>query len=377
MMGSDDAAATAATNLQPLALFVGMLVCCTITVGHILRYNFTRGLEAPTWKQKSKQLAWCAAVFLLSRSWLGIVTRFVPEPYLVSSPGARKNFPCSLSPRMNFFMFLRPKSTATGSGSSGMTRLRPPPACKCRRLPNSPPSRLTARSYVLSLVFRLMGLAPECSTADLRHLNGIAISLITLVAWSCGTMLGTQYRPREGIEPDPASRFYSLHTAVNVALFPPLFFFSALYYTDVASALVVLACYQDYHDRRLRLSVGYHSAGLYLRTVFLGVTALLMRQTNVFWVVIFLGGLEVTDAVKTLEPRPIKAAPFVTLPQMLRHYLWRYSLGDIHDPPISYASPDGKCAATFNGATRADKRQTGSSRSSASAPPPSATPSTC
>lgn len=33
------------------------------------------------------------------------------------------------------------------------------------------------------------------------------------------------------------------HSAVNIALFPPLFFFSALYYTDVLSTLFVVLFY--------------------------------------------------------------------------------------------------------------------------------------
>jgi len=174
-------------------------------------------------------------------------------------------------------------------------------------------------------------------------MNGIAIALITLVASSCRTMLEAQARQARGVNPgDQSFSLYSIHSAFNIALFPPLFFFSALYYTDVASALMVLACYQDYYDRRERLSLGQHSAALYLRTIITGVAALLMRQTNIFWVVIFMGGLEVVDAVKTLEPRSTKAPQFVTLSQMLRYYLWRYSLGDIHDPPVSYASPDGR-----------------------------------
>ena len=66
-----------------LVVFIGMLVCCIVSVGHILVYNLSRGHESQTWKQKSAQLIWCAAVFLFARSWLSFVTRFVPEPYLV------------------------------------------------------------------------------------------------------------------------------------------------------------------------------------------------------------------------------------------------------------------------------------------------------
>src|SRR5437667_11992102 len=39
---------------------------------------------------------------------------------------------------------------------------------------------------------------------------------------------------------------YALHSALNTVLFPPLFFFSALYYTDIPSLFFVLACYRYY-----------------------------------------------------------------------------------------------------------------------------------
>ena len=192
----------------------------------------------------------------------------------------------------------------------------------------------------MSLVLRLWGFAPSCSTAELRQLNGITASVVVLVASLSRTLLDLEYRQAKGNNSDDGPSFYSEHTALNIALFPPLFFFSALYYTDVISPLVVLACYQDYQDRRHRLAIGKHSTKLYFRTIIIGVTALLMRQTNIFWVVVFMGGLEVVDAVKTLKPVPVQPH-FTTLLQMLKYYDWRYSVGDVHDPPLSYSSPDG------------------------------------
>ena len=76
------------------------------------------------------------------------------------------------------------------------------------------------------------------------------------------------------------------HVAFNISLFPPLFFFVALYYTDVLSAAVVLLAYDCFLAKR-------RIAGCIC-----GLTALWMRQTNVFWVGIFFGGEEVIRVLK-------------------------------------------------------------------------------
>lgn len=73
------------------------------------------------------------------------------------------------------------------------------------------------------------------------------------------------------------------HTVFNICLFPPLFFFYGLYYTDVISTLFVLCAY------RLGSDIG-GSNFLFVAT---GLIALFMRQTNIFWVSIFCGGLKV------------------------------------------------------------------------------------
>lgn len=78
------------------------------------------------------------------------------------------------------------------------------------------------------------------------------------------------------------------HTAINICLFPPLFFFSGLYYTDIASLLFVLL---TYHATILYLQSKSNSFGLVALQLFYGAGALILRQTNVFWVGIFPIGL--------------------------------------------------------------------------------------
>ena len=89
----------------------------------------------------------------------------------------------------------------------------------------------------------------------------------------------------------------------------------------------------------------------------LGLTALLMRQTNVFWVVIYMGGREAVDAVESLSEPPLQAywsagktAPgppptprFASIGEMVGFYFWRWWAGDVHDPPLNLAWPDGMC----------------------------------
>lgn len=74
------------------------------------------------------------------------------------------------------------------------------------------------------------------------------------------------------------------HDVFNICLFPPLFFFYGLYYTDVISTLFVLCAH------RLESDTGGGNSFLFVAT---GLISLFMRQTNIFWVSIFCGGLKV------------------------------------------------------------------------------------
>ena len=69
------------------------------------------------------------------------------------------------------------------------------------------------------------------------------------------------------------------HTVLNMCLFPALFFFYALYYTDVASTFSVLYAYYCHLKKQKK------------RLFLAGLVSLWFRQTNIFWVAIFMGGL--------------------------------------------------------------------------------------
>lgn len=174
----------------------------------------------------------------------------------------------------------------------------------------------------------------ECSAFTLRYTNLLATLLTGLVAARCQSLIEARRAGRDAEDLHP----FSLHTALNIALFPVIFFFSALYYTDVFSTLVVLVAYEN-HLRR----VGSRSPSFLndTWTVLLGAAALFMRQTNVFWVVVYMGGLEAAHAVRSLKPDPVEAPKQMTLVEHLKFYLWRDSVGDVHDPPLNQAWPEG------------------------------------
>ena len=73
-------------------------------------------------------------------------------------------------------------------------------------------------------------------------------------------------------------------TATTLAIFPVLYFFTFLYYTDSGSTCLVLLMYL----------LGLHGNRMLAANV--GVATILFRQTNVVWV-IFIAGLEVSDTV--------------------------------------------------------------------------------
>ncbi|KAF2962850.1 hypothetical protein GQX73_g10722 [Xylaria multiplex] len=125
-------------------------------------------------------------------------------------------------------------------------------------------------------------------------------------------------------------------TGINIGLFPVLFFFSGLYYTDPSSTLVVLLAYAN-HLTRVGTERPPFSNDIY--TLALGILALAFRQTNIFWVVVYIGGLEVVHAIKTLNPKPVETPSFQNVSEQIKFYVWRYSLGDIHDPSLSLAQP--------------------------------------
>lgn len=182
--------------------------------------------------------------------------------------------------------------------------------------------------------------------------NWLAIIFLAFVALQCRRLLEARLAERasEGQQTRPpyALSVYAVHTGVNIALFPLLFFFSALYYTDVFSTLAVLVAFWNHLERVGGLEGARRSWGGWKSdalVILLGIGSLLMRQTNVFWVGLFMGGLEAVHAVKSMRPPPTKPGRF-DYQTLIRFYLSRYSQGDVHDPPLNEAGIEGKLFAS-------------------------------
>lgn len=177
--------------------------------------------------------------------------------------------------------------------------------------------------------------------------NWLALSFLGLAAMNCRRLIETRLSERDTGQPRPhALSIYAMHTGMNIGLFPLLFFFSALYYTDVYSTLFVLAAFQT-HLRRVDPQGKSWWSDLW--TILLGVAALSFRQTNVFWVVVFMGGLEAVHAVKSLPlPSIEQVQPRYSGPvEKFKYYVTLCSWGYIHDPALNLVSLDGMLFLVF------------------------------
>lgn len=257
-----------------------------------------------------------------------------------------------ISIRTKSSIFLRRRSTASQNGSSGTTRSQRPLGCM-----SPPPAPLlspydpviggiglvdTFSRYAVSLLIHraLWFMNGNCSEINLRMTNWVAMIVLIFTAVDCRRLIETRLAERSERRPRPSSlSFHAIHTGMNIGLFPLLFFFSALYYTDVFSTLMVLFAFQNHLERVGPKGTPWRNDFF---VVFLGVASLFMRQTNVFWVVVFLGGLEAVEAAKAVpavRPQPPGQGDLMA---NVKYFAWRSSLGEIHDPALDQAYLDGE-----------------------------------
>lgn len=147
--------------------------------------------------------------------------------------------------------------------------------------------------------------------------------------------------PKEGGKVELLSKWSMAelyHVLINISIFPPLFFFYGLYYTDVISALFVLMAY------RVNYAAGSHLKEFLLWSLF----SLFMRQTNIFWVSVFCGGLKVCRTLAIGSSGP-SGAHFPQNPS-ISHVIarsWQHS--SIYDPLVSEACFEGDCPTISSG----------------------------
>lgn len=186
----------------------------------------------------------------------------------------------------------------------------------------------------------------DCSAFTLRMTNWLAVIFLPFVVLQCRRLVEARHRAEQDPRASGSVSIYAVHTAVNAALFPLIFFFSGLYYTDVFSTLVVLVAFWNHLERvgpsaRGASSSFYQARRSDILVILLGVASLFMRQTNVFWTVVFMGGLEAVHAARSLRPPPTSPGKF-DRETMVKFYLWRYSQGEVHDPLLHEAGLEGK-----------------------------------
>ncbi|KAK4197300.1 family 59 putative glycosyltransferase [Triangularia verruculosa] len=274
------------------SLRVGQLMTVLITSTFLawLIYSPISTSTSPSKRRKSPWITYSLItvfLFLLNvvgGAWPLLVNRYVPEPYLDE-----------------FFHIPQAQTYCEGKYRQWDDKITTPPGL-----------------YLVSVLYnKISGLT--CEASNLRLHNFSVVLAIVVTAAQCRKLIETRQTERLGKIASPGLSLYSFHVAINTALMPVVFFFSGLYYTDPLSTLVVLLSYRHHLQR-----VGSKRPGLLsdVWTILLGVAALFMRQTNVFWVVVYIGGLEAVHVLRSVKPA---AQEFLTT---------------LHDPPLSKSGPD-------------------------------------
>uniref|UniRef100_T1I1M3 Dol-P-Glc:Glc(2)Man(9)GlcNAc(2)-PP-Dol alpha-1,2-glucosyltransferase n=1 Tax=Rhodnius prolixus TaxID=13249 RepID=T1I1M3_RHOPR len=113
----------------------------------------------------------------------------------------------------------------------------------------------------------VFGAATECSVFLLRGMNLIISVANFYIIYSILQSLDTLKQIK---------RNYKVWEAFNISVFPVMYFFNFLYYTDTLSTFSVLLMFR------------LHLAGNLIIAPFIGLLSVLIRQTNIVWVGFFL-----------------------------------------------------------------------------------------
>ncbi|KJZ79957.1 hypothetical protein HIM_00671 [Hirsutella minnesotensis 3608] len=255
-------------------------------------------------------------VAVASLAWASAVSRVVPEPYLDE-----------------VFHVPQAQKYCEGKFREWDDKITTPPGLYL--LSNLIPQALRKAGYDWDT---------SCSTGSLRAVNLIGLFTLAYLFLLCRHRIEALGHEKLFPFNKPVSE-YSLHSACNVALFPLLFFFSGLYYTDVISTAVVLGAFLNHLCRVQTESPSFSSD---LLTILLGLFALLMRQTNIFWVVVYMGGLEAVHAVKKVKSGRAEEPLPTTTWQRAKHFVSKSSWGEIHDLSLSMSWPDDAILTVFS-----------------------------
>ncbi|KAL4284362.1 hypothetical protein GQ457_16G022710 [Hibiscus cannabinus] len=153
-----------------------------------------------------------------------------------------------------------------------------------------------AALFPIKYFLQLASSFPEaCSTAVLRSINGVLAVLCSMLVYDIIAHL------RPALDDRKSTLF-----ATVLTLYPLHWFFTFLYYTDVASLTAVLAMYLACLKKK------------YLFSALLGAMAVFIRQTNIIWM-LFVACSEVIDITMahqkdSVEVDDLKASNQRTIP---------------------------------------------------------------
>ncbi|KAG5242972.1 dol-P-Glc:Glc(2)Man(9)GlcNAc(2)-PP-Dol alpha-1,2-glucosyltransferase [Salix suchowensis] len=217
------------------------------------------------------------AVALIVSSWVIpisiLVNRIVPEPYMDE-----------------IFHIPQAQQYCKGNFASWDPMITTPPGLYYLSLAQ-------AASLFPGMFFIRGGslLSELCSTPILRSVNGVLAILCSVIVYEIITLL------RPNIDERKATIF-----AVVLALYPLHWFFTFLYYTDVASLTTVLAMYLACLKKK------YHLSAL------LGAYAVFIRQTNIVWM-LFVACTGVMDITLAHQRESLKVDNLNTTGNKIGH----------------------------------------------------------
>jgi len=196
-------------------------------------------------------------IIIVHAYWTRLLSTIVPDPYLDE-------------------VFHIPQAQAywAGNWTTWDPKITTPPA-------------LYLFSSLLDGVRKPMANSIEQTTTDLRSTNFWLLYLLLISLYILNTLRRKEQHGEEVLQME-----------FNIILFPLFFFFSGLYYTDLFSAFTVVATY-------ICWAAGTKSPGdrwkWQLTHVVLGLVAVGTRQTNIFWVSGYLGGLQVIETANRVR----------------------------------------------------------------------------
>jgi len=283
------------------------------------------------------------AIYYLASFWASQVTKVVPDPYLVCQPFFVMTSPLTIY-RTRCSIFPKRKHIALEGSMFGTPSSQPLLDCELLPIVYRNP-KLMFNSYLLSTLIASQFSQGGCMVFRLRFHNVIALMFLLSYAIDCRGLITLSWNRdrkepiRKWIADGRTISADMIHTGANIALFPLLFFFSGLYYTDVLSTCVVLGMYRLFLERQgARANTSAGLIWLYPA----GLVALIMRQTNIFWVAVFMGALEL---VRTLKANKLELANQRSIPRTWREMgiekFRQYSHGHIHDVPLKDAGVIG------------------------------------